>query len=136
ITTNRSLSKQGYISNKPRYAYQRNPEIFHCPADRGDKMGLPNLGYEVTNCWAQYGTSYLIPWAYDRMSIKYAYGSPPNPPYLSGGAPSMKMQEISRASSKKVMAGDWIYHVDRQPFDAKSLWHNFKGKSTLIMLFG
>ena len=47
----------------------------------------------------------------------------------------MKMPEISRASSTKIMAGDWIYHVDRQPFDPKGLWHNFKGKSTLIMLF-
>jgi len=123
------------MTNKALYSYQGNPEIFHCPADRGDKMGLPNLGYEVTNCWAQYGTSYMIPWAYDRMSIKYAYGSPPSPPYLPQGAPSMKMPEISRASSTKIMAGDWIYHVDRQPFDPKGLWHNFKGKSTLIMLF-
>ena len=130
------IAIQGFATNKPLYSYQGNKEIFHCPADRGDKMGLPNLGYEVTNCWAQYGTSYMIPWGYDRMSIKLVYGSPPAPPYLPKGVPSMKLADISRSSSKKVMMGDWIYHVDRQVFDPKSLWHNYKGKSTLIMLFG
>lgn len=99
-------------------------------------MGLENLGYEVTNCWAQYGTSYMIPWAFDRMGIKYVYGAPRGHPNFSVGTPSMRVPEISKAPTKKIMLGDWIYHVDRQVFDAKSLWHNFKGKSTLIMLFG
>src|ERR1700704_4799967 len=79
------------MTNKPLYSYQGNPEIFHCPADRGDKMGLPNLGYDVTNCWAQYGTSYQAPWGYDRMGIKYVYGAPRGDRNFSGGLPSMKM---------------------------------------------
>src|SRR5678810_384124 len=95
-------------------------------------MGLPNLGYEVTNCYAQYGTSYLTPWKYDRMRIKYVYGDTTAPQ----SSPSMKVSQVSKAPTKKVMLGDWIYHVDRQPFDVKGIWHNFKGKSTVVILWG
>jgi prepilin-type N-terminal cleavage/methylation domain-containing protein len=136
INGNGSPMKQGYMTNKPLYSYQGNAEIFNCPADRGDKMGLENLGFNVTNCYAQYGTSYQAPWGYDRMSIKYVYGAPRDHPSIPGGKPSMKVSEINKAPSKKVMLGDWIYHVDRQVFDTKSIWHNFRGKSTVVMLWG
>src|SRR5262245_26082507 len=136
INANGSSMKNGYMTNKPLYSYQGSQEIFQCPADKGDKMGLENLGFEVTNCYAQYGTSYQAPWGYDRMSIKYVYGAPRDHPSIPGGKPSMKVSEISKAPSKKVMLGDWIYHVDRQVFDGKSIWHNFRGKSTVVMLWG
>jgi prepilin-type N-terminal cleavage/methylation domain-containing protein len=123
-------------TNKPLYKYQGAQEVFKDPADRGDKMGLANLGYVVTNCYAQYGTSYMVPWGWDRMGIKYVYGAPRGHPNFAGGLASMKTSEIAKAPTKKIMLGDWIYHVDRQPFDEKSLWHNFKGKSSLILLFG
>ena len=48
----------------------------------------------------------------------------------------MKVSDFSRASSKKIVLGEWIYHVDRQVFDPKSIWHNYRGKSTLVMIFG
>ena len=45
---------------KPLYRYQGTPEIFHCPADRGDTAGSRFVGINATNCYAQYGTSYLL----------------------------------------------------------------------------
>jgi len=99
-------------------------------------MGIENLGFAVTNCYIQYGTSYQAPWGYDRMSIKYVYGAPPGHPNFGGGEKSMTVSEISKAPNKKIMLGDWIYHVDRQVFDEKSIWHNYKGKSTVVILWG
>src|SRR5262249_23202559 len=44
------------MTNRPLFRYQGNPEIFHCPADKGDIFREMVIGdYKATNCYAQYG---------------------------------------------------------------------------------
>src|SRR5262245_37722699 len=38
-------------TNKPLHAYQKNAEIFRCPADRGDSQGSRFVGMNTTNCY-------------------------------------------------------------------------------------
>jgi hypothetical protein len=48
----------------------------------------------------------------------------------------MKTGEISISPANKVILGDWIWHYNRGWLDQRSVWHNFKGKSLVVMLFG
>lgn len=120
------------MTNKPLYRYQGDPEIFRCPEDGGDKMAKKGIGVVVTNCYAHYGTSYLAPWMYNRMGIKAVYGAAADPK----GAPSMSQSDIAVSAANKILLGDWIYHIERQVGEGKTIWHISKGKPTLVMLFG
>ena len=122
-------------SSKPLYPYQKTPEIFHCPADRGDVAGARFVGINATNCYAQYGTSYLMEWAVDFMRTKRVFGNVAAPRSAYDGQ-SMKTPEIARSAVNKVILGDWIWHYNRGWLDQRSAWHNFKGKSLVVMLFG
>ena len=54
------------MTNRPLFQYQGNREIFHCPSNKGDIFREKNIGeYVCTNCWNQYGNSYLMEWAID-----------------------------------------------------------------------
>jgi len=121
--------------DKPLYSYQRNPEIFRCPADRGDVAGSRFVGINSTNCYEQYGTSYLIEWAADFMRTKRLFGNVAAPRSAYDGQ-SMKMNEVAASSANKIVLGDWIWHYNRGWLDQRSAWHNFKGKSLVVMLFG
>jgi prepilin-type N-terminal cleavage/methylation domain-containing protein len=121
--------------NKPLYSYQRNPEVFRCPADRGDMAGTRFVGINATNCYDQYGTSYLMEWAVDFMRTKRVFGNVAAPRTAYDGQ-SMKQAEIAASAVNKVMLGDWIWHFNRGWLDQRSAWHNFKGKSLVVMLFG
>ena len=48
----------------------------------------------------------------------------------------MKTSEISRAATRKIIQGDWIWHPDRGFDDKKSIWHNYRGQSRSILAFG
>ena len=122
-------------TNKPLYPYQKNPAIFRCPADRGDVAGARFVGINATNCYAQYGTSYLMEWAVDFMRTKRVFGNVAAARSAYDGQ-SMKIPEIAMSSANKVMLGDWIWHFNRGWLDPRSAWHNFKGKSLVVMLFG
>ncbi len=122
-------------SNKPLYSYQKTPEIFHCPADRGDVAGARFVGINATNCYAQYGTSYLMEWAVDFMRTKRVFGNVAALRSAYDGQ-SMKIPEIAVSAVNKVILGDWIWHFNRGWLDQRSAWHNFKGKSLVVMLFG
>jgi len=121
--------------DKPLYSYQRTPEIFRCPADRGDMAGTRFVGINATNCYEQYGTSYLIEWAADFMRTKRVFGNVTAPRTAYDGQ-SMTMTEIGASAVNKVVLGDWIWHYNRGWLDQRSAWHNFKGKSLVVMLFG
>ena len=122
-------------TNKPLYRYQGTPEIFHCPADRGDIRGATYVGINATNCYAQYGTSYLLTWAFDFMRYKRVFGNVAAPRTAYDGQ-SMKTTEIGVSAANKLILGDWIFHYNRGWLDQRSVWHNFKGKSLVVMLFG
>lgn len=122
-------------TNKPLYRYEGTPEIFRCPADRGDKAGQQFVGINCTNCYAQYGTSYLIEYAIDFMRTKRVFGNVAGSRSSYDGQ-SMKGSEIALSPANKIILGDWIWHYNRGWLDPRSVWHNYKGKSTVVMLFG
>jgi len=122
-------------TNKPLYRYQGTPEVFRCPADRGDRSGMTFVGINCTNCYGQYGTSYLIEFAIDFMRTKRVFGNVAAPRSGYDGQ-SMKTSEIAKSPVNKIILGDWIWHYNRGWLDQRSVWHNFKGKSLVNMLFG
>jgi len=122
--------------DRPLYRYQGNPEIFHCPADKGDLFRQQVIGdYVTTNCYAQYGNSYLMEWSGDDFRVRRVTGNLFASPNSDTGQ-SIKTSEIALAPSKKIVQGDWIWHANRGLDDPKSIWHNYKGKSLKIMAFG
>lgn len=124
-------------TNKPLYKYQGTREIFRCPADKGDAAGQRFVGINATNCYQQYGTSYLIQWGFDYARTKKVFGNvaiPLSDP--SGAGRSMKTAEIAVSPSNKFILGDWIWHFNRGWNDRRSVWHNYRGKSLVVMLFG
>jgi len=124
------------MTNRPLYRYQGSPEIFHCPADRGDLFREANIGdYKTTNCYAQYGNSYLMEWAVDFIRTRRVTGNV-GAPRSSDDGQSIKTSEVARSAATKIVQGDWIWHVNRGWDNPKSIWHNYKGKSLVIMGFG
>src|SRR5207244_2238699 len=124
-----------YGTNRALYRYEGSVNIFHCPADRGDSQGMRFVGLNATNCWQVYGTSYLIEWAGDGFRVKRVFGDAAASPSAYNGQ-SMTMTEIGKAPTKKVILGDWCWHSNRGWTDKKAIWHNYKGKSLDVMLFG
>ncbi len=122
-------------TNKPLYRYQGTPQIFRCPADRGDIAGQRFVGINATNCYEQYGTSYLMEWAVDFMRTKRVFGNIAAPRTAYDGQ-SMKTPEIALSAANKIILGDWIWHFNRGWLDQRSVWHNYRRKSLVVMLFG
>ena len=123
------------MTNKPLFRYQGTPEIFRCPADKGDLFYEQNFGKRCTNAYVQYGTSYLMEWAADFVRVKRVTGNIGAPRGQYDGQ-SMKSSEIALSSANKMVIGDWPWHPNRGFTDRKSQWHNYKGKSLSIMAFG
>jgi len=122
-------------TNKPLYTYQGTPLVFRCPADRGDIAGQRFVNINATNCYNQYGTSYLIEWAIDFMRTKRVFGNVFASRTGYDGQ-SMRTAEIAVSPANKIILGDWIWHYNRGWLNQRSVWHNFKGKSLVVMLFG
>ncbi len=122
-------------TNKPLHPYQGAKEIFQCPADRGDQSGQRFVGVNATNCYQQYGTSYLIEYAIDFMRVKRVFGNVAASRTSYDGQ-SMKGAEIAASPVNKILLGDWIWHYNRGWLDKRSVWHNHRGKSLVVMLFG
>lgn len=115
-------------TNRPLNQYIGNLSVFRCPADRGDA-----LNPEVKTCWDGWGNSYLIQWTIDLFGIKYVTGS--RGKFFQKTEP-MKMSELSRKPSTKIIQGDWPWHANRMIHDQRSEWHNTRGKRAEAMLFG
>jgi prepilin-type N-terminal cleavage/methylation domain-containing protein len=122
-------------TNKPLWKYQGSKEIFRCPADRGDAMGMTFVGINATNCYQQYGTSYLIQWGDYFMRTAKVFGDL-NVPLSQPRGPSMRTSDIAKSPSNKFILGDWIWHFNRGLSDRRSVWHNYRGRSLVVMLFG
>jgi hypothetical protein len=106
--------------------------IFHCPADRGDSQGMRFVSLNATNCWNVYGTSYLIEWAINFARVEKVFGDSAN----AKATPSITMARIGIAPVKKIILGDWCWHYNRGWLDKKAVWHNYRGKSLVVMLWG
>jgi len=114
-------------TNRPLNALLGNPAASKCPGDKGDVYALhaTTLG---TNCWDAFGTSYLPQWRSNMFGVKAVFGS--------STVLSMKESEIAVSPANKIIQGDWTWHSNRGVTDPRSIWHNSKGKSLTVMLWG
>ena len=122
------------MTNRPLYQYQGSPEIFHCPADKGDYYRQVLSGQKVESCWETYGNSYLTQWRVDQWRVRHVCGNINEPGTYNGT--SIKATEITQAPSTKLIQGDWNWHPSRGLTDARSIWHNLQGKSLVVMAYG
>ena len=127
-------------SNRALYSYQGKKEVFQCPADHGD-AGDNGEGSFVavsatinSNCFATYGNSYLVSWASDDYGVKHPFGDIQSPGTYDGT--SMKVSDVAIKPATKVIEGDWIWHVNRGDDNARSVWHNYRGREFTVMLWG
>ncbi len=119
-------------TNRPLNVYTQAREIFRCPADKGDIFRNTRVG---TNCYLQYGNSYLVNWAVDAFRVKHVTGDS-RAPRGSPEATPIRTSEIARSPANKIIQGDWPWHANRGNTDRRSIWHNDRGKSRYNMLFG
>ncbi len=121
--TNRPLNK--YIGT--------TYEVFRCPSDRGDFWSTQyrNPSVKFTNCFQQYGNSYLTEFSFDAFGVKKVCG-------VAGDRNnvSIKETEVARRPTTKIIQGDWIWHSNRDVTHKQHIWHNYKGKNRMNMLFG
>ncbi len=123
------------MTNRPLYRYQGSPLIFACPADKGDIFREKVIGdFKATNCFRQYGTSYLMEWAVDFARTRRVTGDHNNPTAPQGTP--IKTSEIALSAANKIVQGDWPWHPNRGWDDPKSRWHNYKGRSLSVLAFG
>ena len=118
-------------TNRPLWGFEGNPQIFHCPSDRGDVASMRFVGFECNNCWDQYGTSYLIEWKMDFARTKRVFGDLAAIGTDYAGQ-SMTGGEIELSAANKFILGDWIWHYNRGWTDPRSIWHNARGKSLVL----
>ena len=119
-------------TNRPLNIYvARGYEVFDCPSDRGDYWSLAARGVNCTNCYLQYGNSYLTEFAFDYFQVKMVCG-----PISNLSIRSIKASEVSLKPTTKIIQGDWIWHANRDVTLPRGQWHNFKGKNRMMMLFG
>jgi prepilin-type N-terminal cleavage/methylation domain-containing protein len=121
-------------TNRPLFRYQGNPQIFQCPADKGD-AAIWHPTQPNKRCWDVFGNSYLAEWAWDMFGVQHVFGDLAVSPNAPTGRP-MKSSEISVAPTTKIIQGDWIWHPNRGNADTRSVWHNSRGKSLSVLLWG
>jgi prepilin-type N-terminal cleavage/methylation domain-containing protein/prepilin-type processing-associated H-X9-DG protein len=121
-------------AERPLNVYCQTPAVFRCPSDKGDSYP----GFATTNCYFEYGNSYLLQWSYDTYRTRHVSGDLDLA--LSGvegdsRAVSAKTSDIAVAPSTKIVQGDWLWHANRGYDDIKAAWHNNRGQSFVNMLF-
>jgi len=116
-------------TNRPLNTYVPTQNTFSCPSDRGDAL------FATTNCFGIYGNSYLVEWAVDAWRVKHVTGDPLAPAGSSSSKP-IKGSEVAMRPTTKIIQGDWVWHPNRGVTDARSVWHNYRGKNLTLMLFG
>jgi prepilin-type N-terminal cleavage/methylation domain-containing protein len=71
----------------------------------------------------------------DMSGVRHPFGDLDGAPGTDA-AKSMKEAEISLKPVSKIIQGDWIWHPNRGNTDQRSVWHNYRGKSLTVMLWG
>jgi prepilin-type N-terminal cleavage/methylation domain-containing protein len=122
------------IERRPLDKYVANPETFHCPGDKGDSLWKAMFPANIHSCYDGWGNSYLAVWSVETMRIKHVTGDS-TAPGTTQGTP-MKMNEVARHPSNKLIEGDWLWWADRDKNDPWSQWHNFKGEYKMNVLYG
>jgi prepilin-type N-terminal cleavage/methylation domain-containing protein/prepilin-type processing-associated H-X9-DG protein len=117
------------FTNRPLNKYAPAIELWRCPSDKGDSL------YSAKHCFDNYGNSYLPQFGHDSFRVKHVVGDSRLPKGTYEATP-IKSSEIAKSPSNKIIQGDWPWHANRGNTDAKSTWHNYKGKQRFNMLFG
>jgi len=119
-------------TNRPLYRYISAVEAFHCPADKGDAY-YPTF---KETCYDGWGNSYLPQWATDVYGARHVTGD--SRPASKGTPESIpiKLSEIARSPSNKIIQGDWNWWPARDILDKKSAWHNERGQARYNILYG
>jgi prepilin-type N-terminal cleavage/methylation domain-containing protein/prepilin-type processing-associated H-X9-DG protein len=124
-------------TNRPLNIYVGSVESFHCPADRGDSFSNTPRG---RSCYTSWGNSYLPQWVSDHFRTRKVTADSRAPRSTPQGTP-LKDSELAKSPSNKIIHGDWPWHANR-PLgesgiaDDRNVWHSYKGKRFVNMLFG
>ena len=114
-------------TNRPLNRYVGNVGVFSCPADRGDASDA-TLAALVKNCFVNYGTSYLVQWAWDVFGVAHVTGG--------AGFLPIKDSEIARRPVTKIIMGDLNWAPNRDITLPNDVWHNYKGQRRINLLYG
>jgi prepilin-type N-terminal cleavage/methylation domain-containing protein/prepilin-type processing-associated H-X9-DG protein len=123
------------VERRPLDRYVTAVETFHCPVDKGDSLWKSIFPKGIQSCYDAYGNSYLAVWGVETLRIKHVTGASLDP-VGSPTATPMKLGEIARHPSNKLIEGDWPWWADRDKNDPWSQWHNYKGQYRMNVLFG
>lgn len=122
-------------NQRPLNQYVTAVETFRCPGDKGDSLWKSQFPKGIRTCYEGWGNSYLAVWAVETLRAKHVTGDS----RAAKGTPQatpMKMSEIGRHPSNKIIEGDWLWWADRDKNDPWSQWHNYKGQYRMNLLFG
>ena len=104
-------------------------ETCHCPADRGDALYPAIKG----TCWDAWGNSYLMAWAVERYKVQHVGGDSQS---TGNMASPIKGSRVAVKPSTKIILSDWPWFGDRNISDARSVWHNDRGRAVFPTLYG
>ncbi len=124
------------MSRRPLNKYVSNPESFHCPGDKGDSLWKSQFPKGINSCYAGWGNSYLAVWGVETLRVKHVTGDSRPEAKGTPQALPMKMTEVARRPTNKIIEGDWLWWADRDKNDPWSQWHNYKGQYRMNILFG
>jgi len=117
-------------TNRPLNVYAPNLMVFACPNDHGDAVFQT-----ATNCYVQYGNSYLTEWGEDAWRVRHVTGDPTQPPGSYEFNP-IRLGDIAMKPATKIIQGDWVWQANRGDTSSKSIWHNSRGQDLTMMLYG
>ena len=127
-------------TNRPLNQYCPNRGAFHCPADKGDSFRGMN---SQSNCFMVYGNSYMVLWAdpWDPVdpgdrSKKFCFRTRSVTAAAGGAQTPIKSAQPGGPANTKIVQGDWNWPLNRIDTDPRNMWHNFRGKSMAVMLYG
>ena len=130
--TGRMALHGGFVSEarRPLNKYT-STATFSCPSDKGDSLYPADFkAAKVKSCYDAWGNSYLAVWQSETvrtLHVTSANGSSVKP---------IKLGEIAKSPSNKIVMGEWLWYADRDEKDPTSNWHNYKGRRTYNMLWG
>ncbi len=128
--TNSSYNANIYDwTNRLLNPYVQARETYRCPNDRGDSL---NGG--INSAYFGYGTSYLVQWNGNNFRVQKISGNSLVPG--TAGFNSIRQSEIALASTKKIIQGDWVWHLNRDLQDPRNTWHSWKGRRLVNFLYG
>jgi prepilin-type processing-associated H-X9-DG protein len=112
--------------------------VFACPSDKGDDDASKLTGLAINNCFAAYGNSYLVQFAGDWFGIAEVTAPAAGSPAIAWAGTSTPIKETTIALKPvtKILMGDWMWHPNRDVTTQQGMWHNYKGKRFVNLLFG